>query len=263
MRIIVLLCSMDPMTTTALEIERPKFDRSDISPFYRLMAEEIGDLNENAFDTLCSGCQTPLSWYQWINGNDYRKETACHSCGKRIYSTGSYEWTMPVEQEKAVATPGYFNRRWYHATRRENWAEVVQEAADGKLLIHAGSKLAALSRADLHFRDDSKRGPVFLYSFEFLSTSAFSITVYDDMGEDWPGRLGDHCDLRICRSTATDEDEPSRWGFMGKDVLGIPYYNRYEVPGEISILFSAALIDLSTVKVVDLSPSDEPTHGAD
>lgn len=242
------------MTTTALELERPQFDRSEISDHYRLMADEISDLNADALDAICSQCRTPLSWAEWINSNDYRKQTSCHSCGKRIFSTGSYEWPMPVQQQDLAASPGYFSRRWYHATRRQNWAEVAREAAAGRLLVHAGSKLSALSRADLFLRErfNPNPRPIQLYSFELRSTAEFSTTIYDDMGEDWPDRLGDGFDMRICHSTAMDEDEPSCWEPMGEGVLGVPYYNRYEVPGEISILFSAPLIDLATVEVEEL-----------
>lgn len=253
---------MDPMTTTALEIERPQFDRSDISSFYQLMAEEIEDLSANAFDALCSKCQAPLSWGQWINGNDYRKDTSCHSCGQRIFSTGSYEWPMPAQQHQAVESPGYFNRRWYHATRRQNWAEVARDAAHGKLLVHAGSKLSALSRADLFLRERNvpTARPITLYSFELSSTDDFSTTIYDDMGDDWPDRLGDGFDMRICQSTATNDEEPTQYSTMGDGVLGIPYYNRYEVPGEISILFSAPLIDLATVETREIPLYDEELY---
>lgn len=242
------------MTTATLELERPQFDRSDISDYYRLMAEEISDPNADALDAICSRCYAPMSWAQWINGNDFKRETSCHSCGKRILSTGSYEWPMPVQQQDLAASPGYFNRRWYHATRRQNWAEVAREAAAGRLLVHAGSKLSALSRADLFLRErfNPNPQPIQLYSFELRSTAEFSTTIYDDMGEDWPERLGDGLSMRVCSTTSTDEDEPSRWEPMGEGVLGIPYYNRYEVPGEISILFSAPLIDLDSVEVEEL-----------
>lgn len=236
--------------TTTLELERPKFDQRAVSSFCPLMADEIGDLSTDALDAVCSRCRASLSWGQWIGSNDYRQEACCHSCGQRIFQ--SHEWTMPGYQQQLVEAPGYFSRRWYHASKRENWAEVARDAAAGKLLVHAGSKLSALSRADLHFRDLSNWRPVFLYSFEIRSTAEFSTTIYDDMGEDWPDRLGDGFDMRVCHSTAMDDDAPSRWEPMGEGILGVPYYNRYEVPGEISILFSALLIDLDSVEVVDL-----------
>lgn len=240
------------MTTAQMTLDRPQFAVDDISTIAQWMLEEIEDLNADALDAICSECSARLSWGQWINGNDYKllSQTQCHSCGEPIRFLES-SWSLPTHQRDAVEVPGFFDRRWYHATMRSNWAETAKEAVDGRLIAHAGSRLSALSRAD-SFIQSHRPGPISLYSFELTSTADFTTTIYDDMGEDWPERTDEQYAMRICHQEDQDDDLPSQWEHLAEGITGAPYYNRYEVPGQISILFHAKLIDLSTVEVVEL-----------
>ncbi len=239
----------------ALKPERPKFELGDISTFYSLVADGIKDLNTDAFDAVCKHCQARLSWGQWLNSKDYRKNVVCHICGKAIFYRDHSEWPMPSYHQYLVRHPDFFDRQWYHATTKRDWVEAVQEAANGKLLIHAGSKISALYRATrfLNRALASNISPVSIYAFKLKSTMEFSTTIYDDMGDDWPDRLGDGFTMKVSESTNTARKEKVRREPMGKGILGVPYYNRYEVPGEISILFSSILIDPTTVEVTKIS----------
>ena len=222
---------------------------------YHHMLQEIPDLDAQALDFICLECGTELSWWQWFESRNYNRGVLC-DCGELI-PPGGFKRRLPRHQQLAVEEPGYFDRRWYHATRTEDWAEIIQDAEDGELLVHAGSKLSALSRADDMSRTSlNSSRPMFLYSFRLTAPDRISTTVYDDMMDEWPTRLGEGTSLWECALENDGADGlNSGFSFSHLDdiIPGAPYYNRYELPGEISLIFHAGLIDLLTVEVTVLS----------
>lgn len=209
----------------------------------------ITNMDDQALDLICTACGGPLSWWQWFQSKSYSRESNC-ACGERI-PRNRFKRGLPDHQRYAVASPGYFDGPWFHATRKENWADAVQSPQDGQLLVHAGSKLSALSRADDLVKEISiEHGPVYIHSFLLTDPSAISPTVYDDMGENWPVRIDEGHAMRICPFEDEEEaaDSYNSWQRLEAGYQGAPYYNRYEIPGEISLILHAGLIDLASVK---------------
>lgn len=257
------LCSIDPMDTTST-LEAPHtlitgapgvgvMDTAAVrrSQYYFTL-QGISDLDAQALDLICVACRMPLDWWQWFQSRGYSRDTNC-DCGEPV--TRRFGRKLPSHQRFAVESPGYFDRVWYHASHNRNWIEDVQGAEDGELLVHAGSKLAALSRADDlgrgHLFGDRK--PIYLHSFLLSDPSAISTTIYDDLMDEWPVRLDDEDPMPLC--PIEDEEERSdsySWQPLDYGVQGAPYYNRYEIPGEISLILHAGLINRDSVETVTL-----------
>lgn len=239
----------DPVNATALATSRPNYSPDEIDPRNHWILEGIEDLNADALDALCSNCEERLSWAQWLNGKAHRPKGRCHGCNLIILSDGHFG-PMPRESWEQIQEPGYFDRIWYHVSKDAHWARTVRSAEDGKLLVHAGSKLAALARAD----DLSRitRAPeLYIHSFRLRSTESFSRIVLDDMEDQWQIRLDDPAPMDRCsvEGQSLDRDGIS---FEAEGDRGAAYYNRFELPGDVSIIFHAQLIQLDTVETVKL-----------
>lgn len=170
-----------------VEAARPRFDLRDIPQATRVLAGGIEDLNADALDAICPGCKATLSWGQWLNASFNRnRQITCHACSLPISVKDLTKEPIPAYRLEEVQATGYFDRVWHHATRSEHWAEEVMDAEQGQLLIHAGSKLAALSLAN-DLRRDYQRGtePIFVHSFMLSGTGG---TEHGDRGRHY-GRL--------------------------------------------------------------------------
>lgn len=240
-----------------LIIGAPGIDKSVSSrqSKYHHTLQEIPDLDAQALDFICLECGAELNWWQWFESRNYNRDTLC-DCGE-VIPPGGFKRRLPRHQQLAVQEPGYFSQRWYHATRTASWAETVQDAEDGQLVIHAGSKLAALSRADDMSRNSMNASrPMFLYSFTLTDPSLITTTVYDDMMDEWPTRLDEETPLWECAledDGADGLDSGFSFNHLDEIIPGAPYYNRYELPGEISLILHAGLIDLRSVEIEVLS----------
>lgn len=234
--------------------QRPLFERSELTPISRWTGEAIADLNGDALEAACNECKARLSWAQWLNSGDYRKRPVeCHRCGARTYSDDSCLDPTP-ELLAEVTAPGYLDRTWYHATQKRNWAREVRSAEDGQLIVHAGSKLSALARAD-YLREEGYDGPVYIHSFRLRSSRWICTTLLDDMAERWQEDLRDPRNMDVC--PVRGRRDPYSFRTLGNGgYLGALYYNRYELPGDISILFHAPLVQLNTVTTVELDRSE-------
>jgi hypothetical protein len=209
--------------------------------------DAIDDLEAPAFDFSCHSCAAPLSWRQWLNGHDVDILEKCATCRANIYSESFYA-APPVEVFRRIATPAYLETTWYHTSARKDWAPAVRAAHGGTLLVHAGSKLAALSRADDLYWDmpASRRYPLYLHAFRLRSTRNFAPRLLEDAGDAWQERLDVPEPMPLCA-------DPEQGAILTPDGYhGAPYYNRYELPGDVSILFAARLVQLSTVETVQL-----------
>lgn len=234
---------------------RPQFSRSEIVPKNHWILREIPDVNADAMDATCYSCEAPLSWAQWLNATDAAMQIRCHGCQSYVFTDGASN-PVPQETHDAVQEPGYFDRTWYHVSRERNWAKIVRKARDGDLIVHAGSKLSALSRADdLSYEEEgNSAGPYYLHSFRLRSTRRFGRSILEDMVDSWQTTLSKPVAMDLCAvaehrlfggTRPTEELSPEGYH-------GAPYYNRYEVPGDISLLFHARLIQLNTVETVEL-----------
>ena len=230
---------------------RPEFTRDQISPRNHWILDEVSDLNADALDARCSKCEAKLSWGQWLNACDYKLRTSCHNCGAMIFTDG-FSTPLPRETWEEVQQPGYFDRVWYHASRKKDWAREIHTARDGQLLVHAGSKLSALSRADDIFTDTPSDEPLYLHSFRLRSSRSFTRTVLDDMMESWQTRLSHPLDMEICEIKGFAPSGATM--ALGERIRGAAYYNRYELPGDISIIFHGKLVQLNTVETIELTP---------
>lgn len=239
--------------TLAREIARPQFTLGQIPPKAHWILRGIEDLNGDALDAVCWSCETPLSWGQWLRGRNYNSHSECHNCGERIISEG-FARDLPRHHVRELRRPDYFDRVWYHATKSENWVEDVQTAEEGRLLVHAGSLLSALSRADDLYRENSLHHPeIFLHSFRLKDPELVSPTIFDDMMDDWPVRTDYLESMRVCPVEGIDSEIIGEWQTIEAGYAAAPYYNRYELPGDISLILAASLIDeysLDTVKLL-------------
>ena len=232
---------------TLSEAQIIEIDGGDFRTRYRWILSELTDLNAPALAAQCYRCETPMSWRQWLTSANHA-DTECSQCGKTLYFD---DCTADLPSEELIGelrAPGYFDRTWYHATRNENWLQEVREASDGELIIHAGDKLTALSRADwLYSGGDSESGkgqPVYLHSFTLSSTEGFSTAVLNDCDEAWQERLDKPYLMDVL---IAEQDSKEQMIALSKDRPGATYYNRYELPGTLSALFAAQLIDASSV----------------
>lgn len=197
----------------------------------------------------CHKCDAKLSWGQWLNTCDFKFRVNCHSCRSMLLSEDFYT-LLPRETWEQVQQPDYFDRIWYHASRKKDWAQQVRTADDSQLLVHAGSKLSALSRADDIFADILSVEPIYLHSFRLRSSRSFSRIILDDMMDEWQVRLDHSCDMAVCKIEGGDC--PDAYGQLNEKTRGVAYYNRYELPGDISIIFHGKLVQLNTVETVEL-----------
>ena len=233
---------------------RPFFERSEITSKRHFILDEIPDLNADALGAACEKCGARFSWGQWLNAADRLKLMECHRCGNRIYNE---DFCLDPSDEllAELQVPGYFDRTWYHATTRQNWLPGVRGAFGGDFLIHAGDRITAMARADGFYESNRMRHragrelEIFLYSFKFRGSRSFRPELFEDMGEDWPEDLRHERSMGVLANgdTSPTGDVPMSEGFRGAG-----YYNRYEVPGSVSVIAPAKHIQLNTVEMVSL-----------
>lgn len=231
---------------------RPQYNLEDISKNHYWSLPLVSDLNGDANDTRCWNCRARLSWGQWLNAGDFSRIEYCHRCESAVSVDGGHEEFVPRSVFSRIAKKDFFDRTWYHATDKENWAQEVQEALDGQLIVHAGDELTARFRADGLYKETGSKCRYYLHSFKLRSTESFARVPLKDQVDCWQEEL-----------TAPDPMEVDRWGddaplgefveFSPEGFRGAAYYNQLEAPGEISILFYAGLIQLNTVKTVELT----------
>jgi len=235
--------------------QKPSYGRSQISSKNHWILDEIPDFDADALDAVCQHCKVKLSWGQWLNSIDYHLNLRCHSCAGILFPEMWGE-SMPRASFDAVQDPGYFDQTWYHASDRRHWAQEVRAALRGELLIHAGTRLSALSRADTLYEETGKQVPIYLHSFRLRSTKSLSRIVLDDACDLWQDELTDPRAMAICPVEGDDDDgEALSLSLSPEGYRGAPYYNRYEIPGDISLLVHAGLIQLNTVETVELQRS--------
>lgn len=231
--------------------DRPKLKLDELSPRIHWVLQGIEDINGDAPNSACPLCGSVLSWAQWLNSADYHMRTECHKCGKFLRPSSGAAKAPTAEYIEALSEPGYFDRLWYHTSKDRNWARTVRHADGGQALVHAGSRLSALSRADDLYEDDQD-STYYLHSFRLRSTRRFDTRLFGDACTNWQRWLSiplNAMDLHVSPLENSPVESPIREG--GK--LGLGYYNRYELPGEVSILFHAPLVQLNTVETVELT----------
>jgi len=114
--------------------------------------------------------------------------------------------------------------RWFHATKRGNWAEAIQSASTserGGLMVHVGDRETAMERA----KDTFWNRTFYLYEVSIAPDTRILDGIVDDENS-WP--------------TFKEEMEGEDANFpeyVGVDA--VRYVNRYEAPGSISLLVDA------------------------
>jgi len=114
--------------------------------------------------------------------------------------------------------------RWFHATKRGNWAEAIQSASTserGGLMVHVGDRETAMERA----KDTFWNRTFYLYEVSIAPDTHILDGIVDDENS-WP--------------TFKEEMEGEAANFpeyVGVDA--VRYVNRYEAPGSISLLVDA------------------------
>jgi len=242
-------CPMDTLS----EAEIIEIDGGDFRTRYRWMLSELSDLNAPALAAQCHGCGTPMSWKQWLTSANHA-QTECVQCGHWLYFD---DCTADLPSEELLAelrSPGYFDRTWYHASLSENWFERVQGAADGGLIVHAGDRLTALSRADyLRSEREARQLPaqtVYLHSFRLSAAEPFSADVLDDCDEYWQEQLSKPSPMAVLVSAPGSKEQMVT---LTEATPGATYYNRYELPGTLSLIFTARSIDGASTSTEILS----------
>lgn len=233
--------------------DRPNYSLEDISStLYYWILQEIPDINWDALGSSCEYCHAPLSWAQILRAETPRVRENCHGCGAHIYAMSSTVGGPSPSELEELSIPGSLDQTWFHTSTNESWAETVARAQSGRLLVHAGSRLAAFSRADALRRSEGRE--IYLHSFRLSSTADFSPQLFEDMAKGWPSSLDQLAvaSLRLESSEDCGEEDDLQWSTPEPGIRGLAYYNRYEVPGDVSILFNGSLIDLSSVATVEL-----------
>ncbi len=124
---------------------------------------------------------------------------------------------------------------WYHATTSRNWLE---EVIDGNIVVHIGSTESALDRADLLLEHTDE---VVIYEIE-INPRARVFAEYAIDENEWPEHISQF------RAIYGGEKQGS---FK-------PYVNKYEAPGEISLLgIPANLVHVQTLILDEIG--GEPT----
>ncbi len=232
-------------------MDRPQLTLNELSPRIHWVLQGVEDINGEAPNSACLSCGSTLSWAQWFNSADSSMRTSCHECGRFLRpSSGTAKYPSEDFREELLET-GYFDQTWYHTSKDKNWARTVRHADGGQALVHAGSRLSALSRADDLYEDDQE-STYYLHSFRLRSTRHFDRRLFGDACTNWQKLLSvPQRYVRVYAETLESSyvDSPLQVG--GK--LGLGYYNCYELPGEVSILFHAPLVQLNTVTTVELT----------
>lgn len=217
--------------------------REDLTPRVQLILEAVEDLNADALDARCYSCKAPMSWGQWLNTSDLKLDVPCHACGEHLIS--GFSDPVPRATYEEVQEPDYFDRVWYHATTKKDWAQATRKAG---AVIHAGNLLAALSRADdLYWENHEGVAEFDLYSFRLRSSKSFTRVLLDDAEVDWQSSM-DHPHFMDSAEIVDLQQSPKELVLEPKGIRGAAYYNRYETPGGISILFDASLVQLNSVE---------------
>lgn len=232
---------------------RPLFELSDITDMRHHILDSIEDLNADALSSVCEICGARMSWGQWLNASDLLSLTKCHRCDSLVDTGTCLDPSEALLAE--LREPGYFDRTWYHATMRRNWLSGARGTFGGEFLIHAGDRLTALARADSFYESrgispkGERRLEVFIYSFRFQNSQSFRRELFDDMEMEWPEDRGHERPMRVI---GNGDSSPAGDVTMYPSFPGAGYYNRYELPGTVSVIAPAKSIDLDTVEMISL-----------
>lgn len=239
---------------TLSEAEIVEIDGGDFRTRYRWMLRELSNLNAPALAAKCFACETPMSWRQWLTSANHA-QTECAQCGRWLYFDDCTADEPSEEFLREFREPDFFAQTWYHATRKENWFEEIQSASEGELIVHAGSKLAALSRGDwlrtVRSGEESFDGaPIYLHSFRLNSPERFSKALLNDCDEAWQEELSKPYPMDTILRAPGSQDHMVT---LSEETPGAAYYNRYELPGTLSILFAVGCIDSASISTEVLS----------
>jgi len=233
---------------------RPHFELEDISKRHYWSLPLVVDLNADANGARCWNCDAALSWGQWLNAGDFSRIEYCHSCEHVVSADGAHEEFIPRSVFGEIEEADFFDRTWYHATDRKDWARDVRGALDGQLIVHAGDELTARFRADGLYQETGDKCKYYIHSFRLRSSKSMARVPLVDNVDCWQEELIAAEPMEVARYG--DEAPAGEFIEFGPEGFrGAAYYNQLESPGEISILFHAGLIQLNTVKTVELTRS--------
>jgi hypothetical protein len=129
--------------------------------------------------------------------------------------------------------------RWFHATKRSNWAEVIQSASAserGGLMVHLGNRETAMERA----KDTFWNRRFYLYEVSIAPDARVLDGIVDDENS-WPAFKDE--------MEGEDAQFPE---FIDADA--IRYVNRYEAPGSISLLVDATKLTVKKKLFTHVGP---------
>lgn len=193
----------------------------------------------------CDSCGERLLMAAWLGGSNL----GCTSCGSMVCRDAlALQVETPEELLSEVESDGFWRQTWYHASTSPSWATDIRRATgpmegSGGLLIHAGSHLAALNRAD-DLYGELRATEIYLYSFRLRGTSAVARDFILKDENYWQEWLTDPVEMAIgaSRKPSIDRAHLAEDGFRAA-----AYYNCYEMPGELALILHSNLIQLNTV----------------
>lgn len=210
------------------------------------------DLNEPT-GVSCDSCGVRLLLGAWLGSGVWKDgdNAGCNGCGQTVYHDAlAWQTEVPQELLGIVAADDFWRQRWYHATTNSSWATDAREATgpligDSGLLIHAGSRLAALNRADDIY---GERGgaEIYLYSFQLRGISAVARNFILKDDNSWQEWLSGSYDMPIGASSGKHKGG-DRAHLEADGHRAATYYNCYEMPGELSLILDSKLVQLNTV----------------
>lgn len=204
---------------------------------YRWLCEVVPDLSAPALAGVCRNCSLPYTWEEWLMSRSYRQTVACAACGALIYRFLNYAplASALLERAQALQAP---QQRWYHASAQATWPSTVK--AKPELLLHGGSVYAARARADA-LREEDGVATVFLHSFTLRSELRFGAFILEDALASWQQELSTPKKMRLC--SIAENRAHSGWRTLSPTAeQAALYYNRFESPGDLSVLFPASAI---------------------
>lgn len=204
----------------------------------------LTDYERTAYNVRCYNCHMhiPPEWHIDVmvaGGTDH--EAVCKNCNNCVRGIAGGTGSSISPETRAYAQTGNLDgikiNNWYHATRRENWAQDISMVPD--LYVHVGPKMTALDRARQTFRQ-ARGDTIYLYEVTVSNADVFPEILRDT--EDWPSFPHD---LSEDEWDYSDPDPRIHSDRIHKTYV---YENWFECPGSLSLYMSAdAVLDTRLV----------------
>lgn len=192
------------------------------------------DLQQDA-PFACPHCNYTMKNYELIH-NTQIQTVRCTKCSKH-FSLTDVSFNISASTRANVKNGMLKNRAWFHLTVDPNWFDNIQNAStnQGDLLVHIGEKLSAFEIADNYLKF-CPNAELHLFEIHLKNTANIVPTLVKDLNN-WPKYTHEikSFDFQVekdCEAFNSRHQNPA-----------IPYLNRFENAGSVSLLTSAKNFD--------------------